>query len=232
MENNFKQSLIQKIKECQEITPFLFLWDSKENIFSEVQALSVELCDIFWVDKNNIFYLLNEEEEKIKIDKIKQFLTIGYQKSSFAFQIFFIQDIDRMTRESANSCLKFFEEPWVGNLVFLTSKSEAGILDTILSRVTSVVLDSHNSVLEKTVYYEMIEKFLQEWDQKLISFVYSTPFEKENSCEFLLNLFLYIKDKWIKFEQFEELEEDIIGIKKNNLLPKYIVDKYILKLLN
>jgi len=55
--------------------------------------------------------LLNDDEEKIKIEKIKQFLTIGYQKSSFTFQIFIIQDIERMTRESANSCLKFFEEP-------------------------------------------------------------------------------------------------------------------------
>jgi hypothetical protein len=67
-----------------------------------------------------------------------------------------------MTRESANSCLKFFEEPGIGNLIFLTNKSESGILDTILSRVTPIILDSQNSLLEKTFYYDMIEKFLQE----------------------------------------------------------------------
>jgi DNA polymerase III gamma/tau subunit len=36
---------------------------------------------------------------------------MAYQKSNFAFQIFIIQDIERMTRESANACLKLFEEP-------------------------------------------------------------------------------------------------------------------------
>ncbi len=232
MESNFKQNLIQKIKEWKEITPFLFLWDSKENIFIEVQDFARELCDIFWVDKNNIFYFANEEEEKIKIDKVKQFFTMAYQKSNFAFQVFIVQDIERMTRESANACLKLFEEPWVGNIIFLTSKSESGILDTILSRVSLVFLDSHISFLEKSFYYDLIDTFVKEGDRELISLTYKTPFEKEEAILFLSDLLLYIKNNWIQFEQFEEIEEDIVGIRKNNLLAKYIVDKYIIKLLS
>ncbi|NUJ97994.1 hypothetical protein HGA92_04385 [Candidatus Gracilibacteria bacterium] len=232
MESNFKQNLIQKIKEGKEITPFLFLGDSKENIFIEVQDFARELCDIFGVDKNNIFYFANEEEEKIKIDKVKQFFTMAYQKSNFAFQVFIVQDIERMTRESANACLKLFEEPGVGNIIFLTSKSESGILDTILSRVSLVFLDSHISFLEKSFYYDLIDTFVKEGDRELISLTYKTPFEKEEAILFLSDLLLYIKNNGIQFEQFEEIEEDIVGIRKNNLLAKYIVDKYIIKLLS
>lgn len=232
MENSLKENLIQKIKEWKEITPFLFLWDSKEDIFLEVQDFARELCDIFWVDKNNIFYFVNEEEEKIKIDKVKQFFNMAYQKSNFAFQIFIIQDIERMTRESANACLKLFEEPWVGNIIFLTSKSESGILDTILSRVSLVFLDSHISFLEKSFYYDLIDRFVKEGDRELISLTYKTPFEKQEAILFLSDLLLYIKNNWIQFKQFEEIEEDIVGIRKNNLLAKYIVDKYIIKLLS
>jgi len=36
--------------------------------------------------------------------------------------------------------LKFFEEPDVTNIIFLTNTSESGILDTILSRVQTIDL--------------------------------------------------------------------------------------------
>jgi hypothetical protein len=61
---------------------------------------------------------------------------------------------------------------------------------------------------------------------------YKTPFEKQEAILFLSDLLLYIKNNWIQFKQFEEIEEDIVGIRKNNLLAKYIVDKYIIKLLS
>jgi hypothetical protein len=36
--------------------------------------------------------------------------------------------------------LKFFEEPDITNIIFLTNASESGILDTILSRVQIIEL--------------------------------------------------------------------------------------------
>jgi hypothetical protein len=43
-----------------------------------------------------------------------------------------------MTLQASNSLLKFFEEPGKQNIIFLSAKSESGILDTILSRVQTV----------------------------------------------------------------------------------------------
>jgi len=70
MKNNFKQNLIQKIKEWQEITPFLFLWDKKELVLEQVELLAYFLCEHFFVDKNNIFYFSLGDEAHIKLDAI------------------------------------------------------------------------------------------------------------------------------------------------------------------
>jgi hypothetical protein len=76
----------------------------------------------------------------------------------------------------------------------LTSKSESGILDTILSRVSLVFLDSHISFLEKSFYYDLIDRFVKEGDRELISLTYKTPFEKQEAILFLSDLLLYIKN--------------------------------------
>ena len=73
---------------------------------------------------------------------LKEFLSNSNQKPRFKFQVFFIENISRFTLKSANSCLKFFEEPKFGNIIFLSNTSEAGILDTIISRVQIVNLNS------------------------------------------------------------------------------------------
>lgn len=231
MKNNFKQNLIQKIKEWQEITPFLFLWDKKELVLEQVELLAYFLCEHFFVDKNNIFYFSLGDEAHIKLDAIKNFLAPVYQKSNFAFQIFIIEDIEKMTRESANACLKIFEEPWVGNLIFLTSRSESGILDTILSRVSTVSLESEKSVLEPWEYFIFIKHFIEKGDTELLHYLYGKKsIEKEDAISFLLDIFLYLKESGHDFTKFSRLEEDLNGLKKNNLLPKYIIDKYLIKL--
>ncbi|NCO31472.1 hypothetical protein GW891_01280 [bacterium] len=47
----------------------------------------------------------------MKIKEIKSFVEYSNSKSPFKFQIFFIENISRLTPTSSNSLLKFFEEP-------------------------------------------------------------------------------------------------------------------------
>ncbi|KRM86801.1 DNA replication ATPase [Lacticaseibacillus thailandensis DSM 22698 = JCM 13996] len=49
-------------------------------------------------------------------------------------RVFIIEDADRMTAAAANSLLKFFEEPYPGMLIILTTTNRNGLLPTVLSR--------------------------------------------------------------------------------------------------
>lgn len=49
-------------------------------------------------------------------------------------RVFIIEDADRMTTAAANSLLKFFEEPYPGMLIILTTTNKNGLLPTVLSR--------------------------------------------------------------------------------------------------
>jgi len=69
-----------------------------------------ELFVYYKVDKN-FFYKLVDNNEKIKIAQVRNFISKSNIKSSFKFQIFLIENISRMNKESFNACLKFFEEP-------------------------------------------------------------------------------------------------------------------------
>ena len=136
-----------------------------------------------------------------------------------------------MTRESANACLKVFEEPWKGNLIFLTSRSESGILDTILSRVSTIFFEREGYSLAPWEYFVFIKHFVEKGDTELLRYLYGKKsIEKEDAITFLLDILFYLKESGYDFTKFSRLEEDLNGLKKNNLLPKYIIDKYIIKL--
>lgn len=228
--NSFEKFLEEKIIKGEEIAPFLFISQDKERVFSYIQEKAERLCVQYWVDKNSIYILKNDEDKKIKTEEIKNFLIPGYQKTGYDFQIFIIEDIERMTPASANACLKFFEEPWVWNIIFLTSSSESWILDTILSRVIPVELWWEKS--ERSFEYaRMIEIFVEDNDMTLVSHFYKETITKDTALLFLKEIVLYLQKKFIFSETFYEIEEDITWLKKNNLLPKYITDKYILKLM-
>jgi DNA polymerase III gamma/tau subunit len=72
--------------------------------------LSFELCEQLSLNKNDIF-IFKDSKEKIKVKDIKEFLEKVFITPSYIAQIFIIENISRMTEESANSCLKIFEEP-------------------------------------------------------------------------------------------------------------------------
>lgn len=135
MLNSFLQkNIAEKIKKGESMSPFLFLSSNLELISSEVESLAKILLKEHDIDINSLF-LLRDTAESIKIEEMRSFLSKGNEKPRFKFQIFLIENISRMTLQSANAALKFFEEPGYGNIIFLTNLSEADVLDTILSRV-------------------------------------------------------------------------------------------------
>lgn len=225
--NNIWTYIRQKITKGEEISPFLFVSKNITEAETYSQSLALELCAEYGVDKNFIFHLQSVEDESLKIEQVRDFLQLTNRKSSFLFQIFIIHDISRLTLQSANAMLKFLEEPGVGNIVFLTNQGEGGVLDTILSRVQVYPLWDTQKRLYSEQMYQMIESLITEKDPEIFSYFYGAEVTRGLAWEFLYTLLEVGKHHHLSDSVFQELEEDITGLEKNNLLPKYIVDKYL-----
>jgi len=229
MQNNIINTIIDKLNKKEEIAPFLFLWYPINIINNEIEKLSIELIEKLWINKNYIFSF-KDEENKIKVKDIKEFLEKVFITPSFKAQIFIIENISRMTEESANSCLKIFEEPPLWNIIFLTSESESSILETILSRCTIINLNNQENYIKSEFYYSMIDDYIRWINHTFASYVFKEKLEKEDYINILRNIIFYLKEKLVFLDLIEAINEDINWIQKNNLLPKYVVDKYIMKL--
>lgn len=229
--NNILNTLINNLEKGEEITPFLFIGTNIAKINKEIDKLCWDLCELKWVNINYIFKF-SDDNSKIKVKDIKEYFEKIFITPPYSFQIFFIENIWRMTEESANSCLKVFEEPWVWNLIFLTNESESNILDTILSRCTIINLDKTIIDTKNEFYYNMIDDYIRGINYSLASFVFKEKLEKDDYINILKNIILYLKDKLLMLELIDEINDDINWIIKNNLLPKYIVDKYVIKIKN
>jgi hypothetical protein len=59
----------------------------------------------------NYLSKLEDSNEKIKLETIKIFLNKSNSKPGYKVQVFLIENFSRLTLQSANSCLKIFEEP-------------------------------------------------------------------------------------------------------------------------
>lgn len=77
--------------------------------------------------------------QSIKTDAVRA-LKDEMSKSSMEghSRVFIIEDADKMTTGAANSLLKFFEEPYPGMVIILTTTAKNSLLPTVLSRAQIV----------------------------------------------------------------------------------------------
>ncbi len=230
MENSIFTKIQKDIDQKGENSPFLFLWENMELIHADIESFIKEIFIKYAIDSQSLFHLV-DSWEVLKIDEIKKFLANGNTKPRFKFQIFFIENISRMTLQSANACLKFFEEPGEGNIIFLTNASESWVLETILSRVQIISYTySQGRDVENNFYISMIESHVLWSSDELVRYFFSGKYEKWEYTNFLKSIIYYISKTGDHTHLLDELHEDIWGILKNNLQGKYIADKYIMLL--
>lgn len=227
--NEIKQNIINQINKGDQKAPFLFLAKNLEILNSQISNLALDLLKEYWIPSVYL-YTFQDNWEKIKIKEIKEFIEYSNSKSPYKFQIFLIENVSRLTISASNSLLKFFEEPDVTNLIFLTNKSESWILDTILSRVQNFDLWWQSAIKKDNFIFSMIENYINKKNNELISYYFRNKLEKEEYINFLENLIIYSKEKLVFINFLEEIDEDINSIKQNNVNAKYIVDKWLLKL--
>lgn len=232
MEKNkiYIDKIISQLSKRDIISPFLFLGENIDLVNENVLSIAKSLCLKYEVPIINIF-TINNNWEKIKISQIKDFLSQSYIKTPYKFQIFLIENISRMTIQSANSCLKIFEEPWNRNIIFLTNKSESGVLDTILSRVNIERFNFTWLNYKNNYLYSIIDSIINKKDFELIKYFFSSKFEKNEYISFLNSLLYYLQNNMIFLDLLEELSSDLYSIEHNSVNIKYISDKYILKII-
>lgn len=221
------KQISERIKKGEELSPFLFIGQNTEILNSKVEEIILELFSEFEIPKVNLIKL-EDNWENIKIQEIKAFTKKWELGTPYKFQIFFIENVSRLTLQSANSCLKFFEEPWIQNIIFLTNSWENGVLETILSRVQTVNLWLNKKVEQNTFYFNLLDNYLEKRNSEIFSYFFRNKLEKFEYIDFLKNLILYSKKNFVFLDLIEEIDEDINLVEKNNVNAKGIVDKYLM----
>ena len=223
------ENIINQINKGEKKSPFLFLGKNDELLNSDIKNLWLDLLKHFEIPKNYL-YTLEDNWKIVKVKDIKDFVEFSNSKPPYKFQIFFIENISRFNIHASNSMLKFFEEPDVTNLIFLTNASESGVLDTILSRVQTINLWWKDIVKKDTFLLNLIKNYINDKNPEILSYYFRNKLEKQDYLNFLENLIIYSKENLVFIKYLTEIDEDINAIKQNNVNAKYIVDKWLLRL--
>ena len=229
---NIVSKILEKINLEQEISPFLFVWENIELVNEKANNIALNILWDLDIPRVNIF-TLEDNWEIIKLSEIKNFLKVSDSKTPYKIQILLIKNFSRANIQSQNSCLKKFEEPWVKNLYFLTNYSQAGILETILSRVQTIDLWLKKTDTQNEFFYNLLNESIKNKNYKnLLNYFFKSKLEKQEYINFLETLIKYSKKNFILIDYLEEIFEDLSMIKNNNLLPKITIDKWLLRLIN
>ena len=121
--------------------PFILLFVKmilcSESI-SSVDCLDCNRCNVCkLIDENNFPDLEIIEADGMQIKK-KQLLSLKEEYQNFSLigrrRVYIIREADKLNSSSANTILKFLEEPEDGIIAILLTKNRYQVLDTVLSR--------------------------------------------------------------------------------------------------
>ena len=90
---------------------------------------------------------LLDDGQAIKVDKVRELMSLLATTSSSRHKIVFIKNINRMGTAAANALLKSLEEPIPGVVFILTSTQSHALLDTIISRCRVIPFHPHAETL-------------------------------------------------------------------------------------
>lgn len=230
---------INKIRDSIQLKDHAFLlildYDSNPNevikvIFNKIITLKANELKL---NLDNIINLLEKKQydDLIWVDCKKQTLkkeNILEIKEKFSYssnnvvdmKFYIIENIKNSSNASLNSLLKFVEEPTPNTYAIFTTSNKTAVLNTIISRCKSILLDSDKEGLNKifsklnlnskqiqiykNIFYDICE---------LEDFLINDSFEIINDIIFSLieynsNLVMY--KNWEKFKKLEYYQIKII----------------------
>ncbi len=213
-----KKYLTQNIKQNNILHSYLFLGTegigklliakefAKKILCLENGEDSCECKSCKCFDGNNHpdFYCINESEDTIKIDTIREITEKVIEKPIVSSRkVYIINDCDKMTVGAQNCLLKTLEEPPEFVVIILISSNENVILNTIKSRCMTVK------------FRNISNKELKDYAINVLGY--------ENLSENLLKSFYGSIGKAIKLKNLKD-KYDSIDLLISNLKQKDIID--------
>ena len=219
-----------------------FVIDFVKNIickdrFKENHDPNCPLCKT--IDDGNYMDLtiINPDGQWIKKDQLDQLqVTLSTKSLLNNYRVYIINGAEYLNASSANSILKFLEEPEENIIAILVTKSINNVLETIKSRCQIFVFKNINRELdykEKLLSYafnslEEKQEFIENNDiDSMISKVveFAKNFEKRKGNEMI-----YTYNDW--FSIFKDKNQNIFGLNLLLLLYKDVVNTKINKKLD
>jgi len=192
MNNQAIDKIQNNVWKGEQNSPFLLLSQNHAEAILELNSIVSGLQDIYKLPSSYIFRL-EDNEENLKVSASRHIMEKASIRPHYWIQIFIIENISRMTLGFSNSLLKFLEEPWIWNIIFLTNTSTSGVLDTVLSRVQIVTIHSWKKALHTEGIEDMIEKYVERDNTEILWYYFSKNIEKQDAIYFLYALIWYIK---------------------------------------
>lgn len=171
-------------------------------------------CIMYDSSNHPDFMLLNEEEQIIKIDEIRELIKKVIEKPIISKRkVYIINAADKMTKDAQNCLLKTLEEPPEYMTIILISSNENLLLTTIKSRCTKISFN----VLTNDEIKQYIDK--------------KTNIDKNDIKEQTINLLGGSVKKLNKIisnkDTYTQIEELLINIKTKGKLEFYLSGKVI-----
>ena len=224
METNDKSSLLLDILELCKIM----------NCPQEYQE-NCQNCNIcHLIDTNTLptLKVISPDGQVIKKEQMEELKTaFAYKPFISNYNIYIVQDAEKFNSSSANTILKFIEEPDQNIVGFLITNNKENVIKTIKSRcevVSAFYKSEQNEVNDKL--FSLAKDYLYKLEvEKAQSIVYNkgvldADLEKEELCQFFHILLQFYLDAFNDKQVIDGLEnltkEDLI--KRINLVNEMI----------
>lgn len=214
-ENNILHSYLFYGKDG--IGKFLFAKEFAKKILclNKHENCDCKSCTRFLSENHPDFFIINPEDDVIKIEKIREITEKIYEKPILQNKkVYIINDAEKMGEKAQNCLLKTLEEPPEYAVIILISSNENLILNTIKSRCTKINFkpikndDIKRYLVENNIYTDVPNNLLE---------LFGGSIGKA----------IYLKDK---IDMYSNIDKIISSIDKTNKLEfinncKVIYDK-------
>lgn len=198
---NFYKQISLAIKEEKVSHAYLIEVGSYDNYMDVIESMVVDILnqsntadvDSKKMIDNNIysdFVVISPQDSRwIKKEQILNLQSMYKTKSTYNNKrIYIIDKADDLNQSSANTLLKFLEEPTEDIIGILIAKNKYNIIPTVFSRCQLVVFDKKEVVERKNVQNKAVEflKLINDKGEKVFPYLKKFDYNIESKDDFVV----------------------------------------------
>lgn len=213
MLEKWSENLFNKYCENKLAHAFLLETNDFDQCFSELKKLIIKICEKnnqfedanikVMVDNNNLpsLIIIKPDGNNIKKEQILNLKDkFKYEPIYTEYNIYIVFNAERLNGNSANTMLKFIEEPSTKILGFLITNNKEAVLSTIRSRCQIIKVNYDNSTSNYAKYKKTIDEYIKLLESK-----------DNNAIIYYRNVLKdYLKNKY----EIKEILEEILELYK------------------